>query len=144
MSRIASLPFVVSHFFCISPVPSPIQSQIMQPIEKQIEVLATKVDGIYQILDRLHQQIVLQVETPREPPVVDKTYPTVEVPESAAWLIHQDVLIDNEQPVASYHRSDNILSPQSQIQRLTAQLTVAYNRIAALEEQLLSRQLNNN
>jgi hypothetical protein len=116
----------------------------MQPIEKQIEVLATKVDGIYQILDRLHQQIVLQGETPRELPVVEKTYPTVEVPESAAWLIHQDVLIDNEQPATSYHRSDNILSPQSQIQRLTAQLTVAYNRIAALEEQLLSRQLNNN
>jgi hypothetical protein len=115
----------------------------MQPIEKQIEILATKVDGIYQILDRLHQQIVLQVETPRELPVVEKTYPPAEVSESAAWLIHQDVLIDNEQPTTSYHRSDNILSPQSQIQRLTAQLTVAYSRIAALEEQLLSRQLNN-
>jgi hypothetical protein len=120
----------------------------MQPIEKQIELLATKVDGIYQILDRLHQQIVLQVETTHEPAVVekpyaDKSYPNMEVSESAAWLIHQDVLIDNEQPMTNYHRSDNILSPQSQIQRLTAQLTVAYNRIAALEDQLLSKQLNN-
>jgi hypothetical protein len=117
----------------------------MQPIEKQIEVLATKVDGIYQILDRLHQKVVLQVESPprERPPVVERQYPAVEVTESSAWLIHQDVLIDNEQPVTSYHRSENILSPQSQIQRLTAQLTVAYNRIAALEEQLLSRQRNN-
>jgi hypothetical protein len=115
----------------------------MPPIEKQIEVLATKVDGIYQILDRLHQQVVLQVETPRERPVVETHYPAVEVTESSAWLIHQDVLLDNDQPVTNYHRSEHILSPQSQIQRLTAQLTVAYNRIAALEEQLLSRQRNN-
>lgn len=31
------------------------------------------------------------------------------------------------------------LAPQFQIQRLTAQLTAAHNRIAALEEQLLTK-----
>jgi hypothetical protein len=53
-------------------------------------------------------------------------------------LIHQDVLVDNE--TSSYRQQETTMSPQSQIQRLTAQLTVAYSRIAALEEQLLARQ----
>lgn len=36
------------------------------------------------------------------------------------------------------------MSPELQIKRLTAQLTVAYKRIAQLEEQLLSRQNEHN
>jgi len=40
----------------------------------------------------------------------------------------------------SHHCLPNI-STELQIQRLTAQLTAAYNRIAALEEQLLARRL---
>jgi hypothetical protein len=34
-----------------------------------------------------------------------------------------------------------LITPEIQVQRLTAQLTAAYNRIAALEEQLLSRRV---
>jgi hypothetical protein len=37
---------------------------------------------------------------------------------------------------------DKLLTPEIQIQRLTAQLTAAYNRIAALEEQLLLKRIH--
>lgn len=47
----------------------------------------------------------------------------------------KDILNDDE-PNSVFHRG---MSPEAQIQRLTAQLTAAYNRIAALEEQLLTK-----
>jgi hypothetical protein len=58
----------------------------------------------------------------------------------AGWAIaQQDILIDSSGVEISHHQiKEQDLSPQVQIQRLTAQLTAAYNRIAALEEQLLA------
>jgi hypothetical protein len=57
------------------------------------------------------------------------------------WAIaQQDILIDSSGVEISHHQiKEQDLSPQVQIQRLTAQLTAAYNRIAALEEQLLAK-----
>jgi hypothetical protein len=59
----------------------------------------------------------------------------------AEWIIaQQDILIDSSGVEISHHQiKEQDLSPQVQIQRLTAQLTAAYNRIAALEEQLLAK-----
>lgn len=130
----------------------------MQPVEKQIKILANKVDDVYQILDRLHHHLVVDssdgdqlAEQATPPPQTGSSqrgdeftqhFPPVNVQESADWLIHQDVLVDGNGVDASHHRSEPNLSPQSQIQRLTAQLTVAYSRIAALEDQLLSKRLN--
>jgi hypothetical protein len=37
------------------------------------------------------------------------------------------------------HREEPNITADLQVQRLTAQLTAAYNRIAALEEQLLAQ-----
>jgi hypothetical protein len=118
----------------------------MQLVEQKIEILANRVDDVYQILDRLHQHLLPEAEgvsTWREKkPVVEKQqqFPKIDIQESSDWLIHQDVLIDSDHTAGSYRRQETSLSPQSQIQRLTAQLTVAYSRIAALEEQLLARQ----
>jgi chaperonin cofactor prefoldin len=55
---------------------------------------------------------------------------------------NKDVLIDGDgiESMTSHH--DRVMSPELQIQRLTAQLTAAYNRIAALEEQLLARRVS--
>ncbi len=57
------------------------------------------------------------------------------------WIVsQQDVLIDSSGMEIGHHQIERQdLSPQIQIQRLTAQLTAAYNRIAALEEQLLAK-----
>lgn len=128
----------------------------MQPVEKQIKILANKVDDVYQILDRLHHRLVLDAgegkplaaQTATPSPVAGSNneftqhFPPVNVQESADWLVHQDVLVDGNGIDPSSHRSEPNLSPQSQIQRLTAQLTAAYSRIAALEDQLLSKRLH--
>jgi hypothetical protein len=59
----------------------------------------------------------------------------------ADWAIaQQDILIDSSGvEISHYQIKEQDLSPQVQIQRLTAQLTAAYTRIAALEEQLLAK-----
>jgi hypothetical protein len=56
---------------------------------------------------------------------------------------HKDVLVDSNSELTNSHQnSEKALSADIQVQRLTAQLTAAYNRIAALEEQLLSRRIH--
>ncbi len=61
--------------------------------------------------------------------------------DNTEWVMtQQDILIDSSGVEISHHQiKEQDLSPQIQIQRLTAQLTAAYNRIAALEEQLLAK-----
>jgi hypothetical protein len=122
----------------------------MQPVEKKIEILTNRVDDVYQILDRLHQHLLPEASLDntwcdnapevRPEPEIRQQFPQIDIQEASDWLVHQDVLIDSDSAGGSYRRPATILSPQSQIQRLTAQLTVAYTRIAALEEQLLSKQ----
>jgi hypothetical protein len=57
-------------------------------------------------------------------------------------LEHKDVLIDGVYLEMNRQSGERNLSPEIQIQRLTAQLTAAYNRIAALEEQLLRERIH--
>jgi hypothetical protein len=61
--------------------------------------------------------------------------------DTSEWIVsQQDVLIDSSGMEIGHHQIERQdLSPQIQVQRLTAQLTAAYNRIAALEEQLLAK-----
>lgn len=61
--------------------------------------------------------------------------------DTSEWIVsQQDILIDSSGMEIGHHQIERQdLSPQIQIQRLTAQLTAAYNRIAALEEQLLAK-----
>ncbi|NEP07517.1 MAG: hypothetical protein F6K34_23605 [Okeania sp. SIO4D6] len=51
------------------------------------------------------------------------------------------MLVDDDYMNQGSQNMDGELTSEIQIQRLTAQLTAAYNRIAALEEQLLSRRI---
>ncbi len=51
---------------------------------------------------------------------------------------HKDILNDEPHFGLDQLAGNQSLSPEIQVQRLTAQLTAAYNRIAALEEQLLA------
>lgn len=55
---------------------------------------------------------------------------------------HKDVLADHTNLDSMSHNGEKALSSEVQIQRLTAQLTAAYNRIAALEEQLLAQRIH--
>ena len=52
---------------------------------------------------------------------------------------HKDILLEGSNSRDSIYQAGEVnIAPEIQVQRLTAQLTAAYNRIAALEEQLLS------
>lgn len=53
----------------------------------------------------------------------------------------KDVLGEEEEITSKPSTNGKLITPEIQVQRLTAQLTAAYNRIAALEEQLLSRRV---
>jgi hypothetical protein len=149
----------------------------MESIQQQISTLTQKVDRVYQILDRLQQQVFQQLDTqigdgaetsighplnredPRRANLSDARQIRQNITsyqhhgyaglpsganyrqETAEWVIaQQDVLIDSSGVEISHHQiKEQDLAPQIQIQRLTAQLTAAYHRIAALEEQLLAK-----
>ncbi len=115
-----------------------------------------RLDSLEQKLEHLSRQLerVLGLNspslgTPRPTRALEQTQPLAQLeaeplePASAAstaTLQHKDVLVDRESPEVrpDYNCEDPSLSPETQVRRLTAQVTAAYNRIADLEEQLLS------
>lgn len=123
----------------------------MESIQQQISALTHKVDRVYQILDRLQQHIVLDLDAQigsgaetsiKHPFNRDDSHRTNRAHRVGKdWSVaQQDTLIDSSGIEIGQHQIvTQELAPQIQIQRLTAQLTAAYNRIAALEEQLLAR-----
>jgi hypothetical protein len=131
----------------------------MESIQQQISTLAHKVDAIYQILERLDRDVFNLGEKQSHRGNSDNFDRLFnghndhhngndngngnghDRHSEREWIIaQQDTLIDSTGLEINYHKIESPdLSPQVQIQRLTAQLTAAYNRIAALEEQLLSK-----
>ncbi|MEB3311966.1 MAG: hypothetical protein VKJ02_17210 [Snowella sp.] len=62
---------------------------------------------------------------------------------SASRLFHKDVLNDEEEHFSFWTlQEDQPLSADIQVHRLTAQITAAYHRIAALEEQLIAQRVH--
>lgn len=125
----------------------------MDSLQKQVTALTHKVDGLYQSIDQLTHKVSEALSEHRPPPVqVASRYEAgtsvrhYQYQHSGSFdnsMEHKDVLVDNNGfDNYSYQSSEKELSPDIQIQRLTAQLTAAYNRIAALEEQLLSRRIH--
>ena len=121
----------------------------MDSLQAQVTLLTDKVDSLHQIIDQINLQIseVLSAgKQERESPRFGVSPPrqfsySRRNPERSlnATLEHKDVLIDNDYLDLEKQGAERDLSPEIQIQRLTAQLTAAYNRIAALEEQLLAQ-----
>ncbi len=93
----------------------------------EVEAILSKLVLLQNAVDLLPERLSLLVE----PGISKRSRLTDE------GMSSKDVLSD----VQSYQPGNNgrVLSPEAQIQRLTGQLTAAYNRIAALEEQLLSK-----
>jgi hypothetical protein len=124
----------------------------MDTLQKQINTMNGKLDGLYQLVEQLtgsltkiatesqavsgnsilHASVGGSVSTGRYYHSIRHTDPLME---------HKDVLVDNPSD-SCMQGGDKGLSPEIQIQRLTAQLTAAYNRIAALEEQLLAQRIH--
>jgi hypothetical protein len=124
----------------------------MEPLQKQILTLSYKLDALYQMIEQLDNKVA-QALSDR---CLEKTHQTRDNClegssngrfhlrghiSSTSELEHKDVLVDGVYLDTNLQTGDKNLTPEIQIQRLTAQLTAAYNRIAALEEQLLLKRI---
>jgi regulator of replication initiation timing len=125
----------------------------MDAVQQQIVALSHKVDSLYQMIDHLSQNVSESLSEIRRAPVEESNHseldPSLRLSAHRSPSLldsvmeHKDVLMDSNTYSTSYQQnSENSLSADLQVQRLTAQLTAAYNRIAALEEQLLSRRIH--
>jgi len=124
----------------------------MNTTKEDLTTLNNKVDMMYKMLENLNQNVsVLTSNKPKMTQIQREL--SVENSQDNHLslnkimmdqnLVHKDVLIDSNGLEKGFHYgNERELSPEIQIQRLTAQLTAAYNRIAALEEQLLSRRIH--
>jgi hypothetical protein len=136
----------------------------MNQIHQEISVLNSKVDNLqtvvkqlnYQLQEFLTQNPSTQFSdslSPLSPKVTnDYSFGYENTPrENYHYSSYAQNTVDNAiddnsvlediHPQEKYHQNHHLpgLSAELQVQRLTAQLTAAYNRIAALEEQLLAR-----
>lgn len=120
----------------------------MNSLQDQVVVLTDKVDALHQMIDQINAQ-VSEILASAKPTSFDDSGSLVtgnflSQGKSSAHSFrgpvfdHKDILLDTTYMDLDRHSSEPELPSDVQIQRLTAQLTAAYNRIAALEEQLLA------
>ncbi|AUB40702.1 Signal transduction histidine kinase [Nostoc flagelliforme CCNUN1] len=122
----------------------------MEPLQKQILTLSEKLDALCQVIEQLDAKVTQAFSECS----LANTQAKDNYQENGAAsgyqfrrnnlnpeMEHKDVLIDGIYLDMHRQGGDNI-TPEIQIQRLTAQLTAAYNRIAALEEQLLRERIH--
>jgi predicted RNase H-like nuclease (RuvC/YqgF family) len=124
----------------------------METFEQEIVSLSQKLDALYQVIQKLDYRVsqalssraadqsqsrdnYLEIQEPQNYQL--KSYITFN-----SELEHKDILTDGFYPELNRQAGDRQITPDIQIQRLTAQLTAAYNRIAALEEQLLRERIS--
>ncbi len=124
----------------------------MESLHNQILTLSSKVDAIYQVIESLDQKVsqtLSECSLANQKEVTESSWKNME---AETYLLrtnlnfnpeleHKDVLVDAMYPESNMQGGEQQLTPEVQLQRLTAQLTAAYNRIAALEEQLLLKRI---
>ncbi|WP_019500955.1 hypothetical protein [Pseudanabaena sp. PCC 6802] len=107
----------------------------MEHLQKQLLELSQQVQNLSKIVEGLPQQLLKDTKglsTPTDPywQIVDSDN-----------LEHKDILLDRGQSHWHDRFDDKEISSEWQVRRLTAQLTMAYNRIAELEEELCNRRI---
>lgn len=106
-------------------------------LEAQLQQLSRKVEDLERLIERLRLELLQSLDLMQQGLSPHAT-PSSNYLGSLAE--HRDIL--QESPPASHTLSDHQdLPPEMQIQRLMAQLTAAYSRIATLEEQLVACRL---
>ena len=125
----------------------------MDVLQKQIVDLNHKIDRLHQIIERLSCQIA-ELALDKKHHLgqeyqhlsnIDQLLPHSDSNRNKTNSVmeHKDIISDgSDWENNSNYQNKQTLSPDTQIRRLTAQLTAAYNRIAALEEQLLSNRIH--
>lgn len=121
----------------------------MDGLTQKVVTLTDKVDALYEIITQLTNQVSDHLSSEETPNSSDQTIafppslPDVrQTRKGLSQQEHKDILIDDEYIETIYYSQESSLTADIQIQRLTAQLTAAYNRIAALEEKLLSQRVH--
>lgn len=123
----------------------------MDVVQKQVIELSDKVDTLHSLLEQLTEQVSgiasVQTESLKSASLKNELGPDSGLVNMSPatmkraidpTMIHKDVLSDEPHMEGDKSSASTNLSPEVQIQRLTAQLTAAYNRMAALEEQILA------
>ena len=134
----------------------------MDVVQKQVTELSEKVDTLHALLEQLTEQVsgialaqqsVLKQSAPMRGATsmgastgsdmgldtrLANMSPVVMKRLANSVMTHKDVLSDEPHMEGDKSNASTNLSPEVQIQRLTAQLTAAYNRMAALEEQIIA------
>jgi uncharacterized coiled-coil protein SlyX len=120
----------------------------MDVLQQQIVELDGKVEQLYKLVERICDRLNASEQDKHRALENNLT----QLPETKSYMVsesgrkhfqaiaeHKDILIDDRYERSTTHdnNSEHNFSSDLQIRRLTAQLTAAYNRIAALEEQLL-------
>ena len=123
----------------------------MEALRQQVTVLTQQVDALYKLIENLNEKLLESAkETKLAQQHIDdrsltvgnhKTSPYQSYSSLDAMLEHKDILLDDGYFDKNSQSLEKELTADIQIQRLTAQLTAAYNRIAALEEQLLAKRM---
>jgi hypothetical protein len=124
----------------------------MDTLQTQISELREKIDSLHQLIEEIGTQVKgLSKQSPQRVEQESYSLPSFssnsskfsgQGSESEYQLTHKDILVDDNSSTSSTNSSSDSLAPETQIRRLTAQLTAAYNRIAALEEQLLTYRIH--
>lgn len=124
----------------------------MDTLQIQIHELQDKVDRLHELVERISSQINALTAEQKQGMEEDYAFNPLATSrhkmkssqrESLQSMSHKDILVDDTSNNSNtISGSEQELSPDIQIRRLTAQLTAAYNRIAALEEQLLSSKIH--
>ncbi|MEM7714476.1 MAG: hypothetical protein AAF349_13040 [Cyanobacteria bacterium P01_A01_bin.68] len=125
----------------------------MEQLKHQVLSLSTKLDELYQVVEQLDGKVSQALTEQKLAAACQSQDKNETVGDLGQYqlkdsiglnpeLEHKDVLVDDVFLDANPDTGDKHITPDIQIQRLTAQLTAAYNRIAALEEQLLLKRIN--
>jgi len=121
----------------------------MESVENQVTVLNLKIDALHQMIEQVNQKLAEVLEKA----AAASSRSSASTASSSAYssygrtviesaIEHKDVLVDQNHLNSAYQNGGKQLAPEVQIQRLTAQLTAAYNRIADLEEHLLYQRIH--
>lgn len=125
----------------------------MDTLQEQVNILSSKVDALSRRIEQLGTKlsdVVVECkfgadqlqQSESDVRGTHRSYAGTGYRTLDATMEHKDILIDSNAIDSTIQSGERQLSPEVQIQRLTAQLTAAYNRIAALEEQLLSKRIH--
>lgn len=123
----------------------------MEALRQQVSLLTQQVDALYKLIENLNETLLQSTNETKlaqqknersrmEGTDMISSYQNYSSLDG--MMDHKDILLDDSYFDKNSQNLEKELTTDIQIQRLTAQLTAAYNRIAALEEQLLSKRIH--